>query len=177
MVRITPNASNGMLCFDSIRQTSAVASAAVACLGASSSSCRVKVPYYTASHTNHHTTLHLNKNRENLRQRKFHEPLAVAGREHVSLLTDLHTWHSKLVRDTGYIWIFSPNKCSNIYRGQTRRPCHDDGESSSASVVSAVSALLCGSLAALCGSSAAFSALRSLCSPGRRCQSTYSIKW
>jgi hypothetical protein len=32
-----------------------------------------KVPYYTASHTTPHTTLHLNKNREDLRQRKFHE--------------------------------------------------------------------------------------------------------
>jgi hypothetical protein len=32
-----------------------------------------KVPYYTASHTNRHTTLHLNKNREDLRQRKFHD--------------------------------------------------------------------------------------------------------
>ena len=29
-----------------------------------------KVPYYTASHTNPHTTLQLNKNREVLRQRK-----------------------------------------------------------------------------------------------------------
>jgi hypothetical protein len=29
-----------------------------------------KVPYYTASHTNPHTTLKLNKNREVLRQRK-----------------------------------------------------------------------------------------------------------
>jgi hypothetical protein len=37
-----------------------------------------KVPYYTASHTNPHTTLHLNKNREDLRQRKSQTNLAVA---------------------------------------------------------------------------------------------------
>ena len=46
--------------------------------GSSSSTCRGrKVPYYVASHTNPHITLHLNNNREDFRQRKFHEPLAV----------------------------------------------------------------------------------------------------
>jgi hypothetical protein len=50
-----------------------------------------KVPYYIASHTNPHTTLHLNKNREDLRQRKVHEPLAVVGRGHASLLINLDT--------------------------------------------------------------------------------------
>jgi hypothetical protein len=39
-----------------------------------------KVPYYIASHTNPHTTLHSNKNREDLRQRKFHPPPLLAMR-------------------------------------------------------------------------------------------------
>ena len=54
--------------------------------------CRGKVPYYTASHT----TLHLNQNREDLRQRKFNEPLAVAaGRGRASLSTSTDARRSK----------------------------------------------------------------------------------
>ena len=36
--------------------------------------CRGKVPYYTASHTTPRTTLHVNKNREDPRQRKLPSP-------------------------------------------------------------------------------------------------------
>jgi hypothetical protein len=42
----------------------------------------------------------------------------VVGRGHASLLTNLDTGHSKLVRDIRYLCILSPTKCSNTYRGQ-----------------------------------------------------------
>ena len=34
------------------------------------------------------------------------------GRGHALLLANLDTWHSKRVRDIGYLRIFSPTKCS-----------------------------------------------------------------
>jgi hypothetical protein len=41
------------------------------------------------------------------------------GRGHVSPSTNSDAWHSKLVRDIGYLRIFSPTKCSNLYRRHT----------------------------------------------------------
>jgi hypothetical protein len=39
----------------------------------------------------------------------------VVGRGHVSRLTNVETWHSKLVRDIGYRRIFSPT--SSVHKG------------------------------------------------------------
>jgi hypothetical protein len=41
----------------------------------------------------------------------------------MSLLTNSDTWHSKLVRDIGYllVCIFPPTKYSNMYRGAYRQ--------------------------------------------------------
>jgi hypothetical protein len=53
-------------------------------------------------------------------------PPTVVGRAHASLLTNSDTWHSKLARDIGCLRIFSPTKCSNLYR--TRSPGADRDE-------------------------------------------------
>jgi hypothetical protein len=46
--------------------------------------------------------------------------MAVVGRGHVSILTNLDTWPSKLVRDIGYLRIFLVSQMFKyIYRGPT----------------------------------------------------------
>jgi hypothetical protein len=45
----------------------------------------------------------------------------VVGRGHVSLATNSDTWHSKLVRDIGYLWLFSPTKSTPARAARRRR--------------------------------------------------------
>ena len=51
------------------------------------------------------------------------EGRCVVGRGHVSLLTDLKSWHSKPSRGKGHPLIYSPTKCSIGARAATPSSC------------------------------------------------------
>jgi hypothetical protein len=104
-----------------------------------------KVPYYTASHTNPHTTLHSNKNREDLRQRKEARargsglPTASVGHQCSNLLYKIHRSHRcKVHRNhrNGVPW-------HPLHRGQRGIPMHSYENRSQLRAVSATQALNC----------------------------------